>query len=102
MAQKALFSSRRLTSRRDLLESLENRQLMAGFNANINFQPANTATPSGFIADTGKTYSSQNGLTYGWNVNNAANARDRKTSADADHDTFQHFGIQGAASKWEI
>ena len=88
--------------RRNLLESLENRQLMAVTSAKFNFQPATSGVPSGYLADTGKAYSSQNGQTYGWNIDNSRPARDRNTAADAVHDTIIGFGVAGIASKWEL
>jgi hypothetical protein len=70
--------------------------------ANINFQPSTSSVPSGFIADTGKAYAGQNGQTYGWNVSNTTQTRDRNTAASTEKDTLAHFGKSGAASKWEI
>jgi hypothetical protein len=71
---------------------------MAFSGAKINFQPASSSTPSGYLADSGKTFTSQNGLQYGWTLNNTGDTRDRKTSADDLHDTL----IQFNNSKWEI
>lgn len=89
-------------TRSNLLESLESRQLMAATSAKFNFQPPSSSIPSGYIADTGKSYSAQNGQTYGWNTNNTAYTRDRNTSADAIHDTFVGFGMDGVDRKWEV
>ncbi len=76
---------------------------MAGFSADINFQPASAATPAGTIADAGQTYGSRNGQTYGWNRDNAAATRDRDnwTSPDQSKDTLAHLGGR-YADQWEI
>lgn len=101
MAQKAQVPTRRPAVRRNrLLESLENRQLMAGFSANFNFQPASSSIPSGYVADSGKSYRSQGAYTYGWNADNTSNVVDRYTSADARYDTFAYVGR--SASTWEV
>lgn len=94
--------SRRPALRRaGLLESLENRQLMAAFSANFNFQPSWAPTPAGYVADTGKTFRQQNGFEYGWNTDNSANVFDRYTAGEDRLDTFQTIG-QWSASKWEV
>ena len=71
---------------------------MAFSGAKIDFKPASAPTAAGYMADTGKTFTSQNGLQYGWTLNNQADTRDRKTSADDLHDTLIAFNN----SKWEI
>ncbi|MDB5326485.1 MAG: alpha2C2-mannosidase [Phycisphaerales bacterium] len=86
-----------------MIDSLEPRVLFA-FAANINFQPAGAATPSGYVADTGLTYAARSAsLTYGWSTSNTANTRDRndKTSADQRYDTLAYLK-KTTAFKWEI
>jgi N-acetylneuraminic acid mutarotase len=84
------------------VETLEPRQLMA-FSAHINFQPSGVTIPSGYVADTGATYASRNGLTYGWDADNSANARDKNSSLSKDqrYDTLNHMQRNGSR-KWEI
>jgi hypothetical protein len=50
--------------------------------------------PAGYIADTGVAYGSRaNGLSYGWNQDNTANARDRDSTRSPDelHDGLIHL-----------
>jgi Fibronectin type III domain len=101
MAQKADSYERRPASRRNLLESLENRQLMA-FTGQFNFQPSWAAAPGGYTIDSGKSYSWQNGLQYGWNSDNSTNMVDRHSWADDRYDTFAYVGRSGGASTWEV
>jgi N-acetylneuraminic acid mutarotase len=94
---------------RAVIEALETRQLLDGdpgadtFNAFINFQPAGAAVPSGYFADTGAVYGDRgNGFTYGWNIDNSANARDRNLVADQRLDTLTHMQKPGGAGMWEL
>jgi len=89
------------TASRCLLESLENRQLMA-FSANVNFQPLWSATPSGNYPDVGLSYGSRFGITYGWNQDNSSNAVRRFQNNDLRLDTFANFGSGNQARSWEI
>ncbi|HEX3132993.1 MAG TPA: Ig-like domain-containing protein [Planctomycetota bacterium] len=75
------------------------------FSARVNFQPANVAVPSGWVADTGAVYGVRNGLTYGWTIDNSANARVRNaaSSPSVQFDTFNHMQKPGNADAiWEI
>jgi N-acetylneuraminic acid mutarotase len=84
------------------IEKLEMRQLLA-FAAHINFQPGGSTVPSGYIADSGKTYASRNGLTYGWDADNSANTRDRNSSLSPDQRYDTHILTQRNGNrKWEI
>src|SRR4051794_7379500 len=59
----------------------------------INFQTGGSPTPSFYNADAGATYGLRSSaLTYGWNINNTANARDKNSanSPDQRYDTFNH------------
>jgi hypothetical protein len=50
----------------------------APFAVRVNFQPASSPVPAGFVMDSGQVYGSRgNGYTYGWNADNRANTRDR-------------------------
>jgi hypothetical protein len=71
----------------------------------INFQPASSAVPAGFLPDTGLTFAARgNGLSYGWDADNTANARRRNDarSPDASYDTFNHMQKNGANRRWEF
>jgi hypothetical protein len=55
------------------------------FVKKINFQPASTAVPSGYVPDDGAVYSSSRG--YGW-ASAVAESRERGINADPRYDTF--------------
>jgi hypothetical protein len=60
----------------------------------INFSSSTTQVPAGYFNDTGKVYGLQsNGLTYGWNIDNSVNMRDRDSSSSPDelHDSLGHM-----------
>ena len=72
---------------------------------NINFQIPTTVTPLGYLADTGIVFSVQQaGYSYGWDVDNGPNARERAStlSPDKRYDTFTHLQKQVPARAWEI
>jgi hypothetical protein len=81
-------------------EQLEERQLMS-FSAHINFAPSGAAGYSGFVADTGGTYASRNGLTYGWNSSNSSNTRDRNSSKSKDQ-RYDTLAIIPTGRTWGI
>ncbi len=72
----------------------------------INFQPAASPVPAGYLADGGLVYGNRgNGQSYGWTLDNAAQARDRDAanSPDQRYDTLTH--LQKPANPdaiWEI
>ncbi|HUS35725.1 MAG TPA: Ig-like domain-containing protein, partial [Verrucomicrobiae bacterium] len=72
----------------------------------VNFQAAATTTPEGYLPDIGDVYGDRgNGQTYGWDLDNTANARQRGSvnSPDIRYDTFNHMQKpQPAGSVWEI
>jgi hypothetical protein len=71
----------------------------------VNFAPAAVSVPTGYRADTGAPYGTRGGgLTYGWNVDNSANARDRNAASSPDqrYDTFNHLQKAGGATRWEL
>jgi hypothetical protein len=60
----------------------------------VNFQPAASPVPAGYLADGGLVYGNRgNGQTYGWTIDNAAQTRDRNASNSPDqrYDTLTHF-----------
>jgi len=72
----------------------------------VNFQLAGGLIPAGYLEDTGALFGDRgNGFTYGWNVDNSINARDRNAanSPDQRYDTFIHMQKPNAPSAaWEI
>lgn len=69
--------------------------------AKINFQRAQDTVPSGFLADTGAVFGDRgNGFSYGWNANNAGQARNRGGSPP-EFVTFNHMQLNGTFT-WEI
>ena len=83
-------------------ERLESRRLLA-FALNVNFQPAGSTIPGGYVADSGLVYGDRgNGFKYGWNALTNT-TRDRNLNADQRYDTLTH--LQKAANPdaiWEI
>src|SRR5688572_861741 len=78
-------------------ERLEARRLLA-FSVGVNFQPAGSAVPSGYVADSGAAYGNRgNGFTYGWN-SLTDTTRDRNATADQRYDTLIHT----SGKTWEI
>ncbi|RLB79228.1 MAG: hypothetical protein DRH17_14110, partial [Deltaproteobacteria bacterium] len=68
----------------------------------INFQPAASPVPSGYLADDGSVYGDRgNGYTYGWDTLNAE-TRDRGIDTDQRYDTLNHLQKSGASHTWEI
>jgi hypothetical protein len=67
----------------------------------INFEKTATTTPAGYLKDDGSIFGSRgNGYSYGWNVNNTANNRERGV-AEKRFDTFVQ--MQTAATyNWTI
>ena len=71
------------------------------FSAKVNFQPASSATVSGWTVDSGAAYGTRNGKTYGWNRAITGNTVDRNGSTDQLKDTF--IGSQaGGNATWEM
>ncbi|GAA2050500.1 hypothetical protein GCM10009839_66240 [Catenulispora yoronensis] len=79
--------------------------LTPAFAATVNFQPAGATLPAGYAADTGAAYGARSGgLTYGWNIDNAVNTRDRNAASSPDqrYDTLIHMQRSGSATVWEL
>jgi hypothetical protein len=75
------------------------------FSANVNFEPSGAAVPTGYAADTGAVYGAQaGGLTYGWNIDDSVNTRDRNSASSPDqrYDTLIHMERTGSATVWEL
>ncbi|MES2440045.1 MAG: Ig-like domain-containing protein [Verrucomicrobiota bacterium] len=61
----------------------------ATFERKVNFEIASTATPAGYLKDTGAVYSAGRG--YGWSRDNTVDARQRATPADLRYATLIHL-----------
>jgi glucose/arabinose dehydrogenase len=72
----------------------------------VNFQPAASPVPAGYLADGGLVYGNRgNGQTYGWTIDNTAQTRDRNAtnSPDQRYDTLTHLQKPGNPDAiWEI
>ena len=66
----------------------------SGLVVAVNFQPAGVPVPPGTLPDNGAVFGARgNGQSYGWNGDNAAQARDRDSPASPDqrYDTLIHL-----------
>lgn len=74
--------------------------------ASIDFEAKTGGTlKPGDRADFGQKFGNRNnGLSYGWDVDNTGNARNRgnKRSPDSRYDSFNHMQRSGADRKWEM
>src|SRR5262249_38623416 len=71
----------------------------------VNFQKASNTLPTGYVGDFGDAFGDRgNGLSYGWNGDNTANARIPRSAGSPDfrYDTFNHMQKNGANRQWEI
>lgn len=67
----------------------------------VNFQPAASAVPAGYLADTGAVFAARgNGASYGWLGTANPDARDRGVDPDQRYDTFTHLQ-KTVARTWE-
>ena len=67
---------------------------------NVNFQPAASATPAKFLADSGAAFGLRpSGLSYGWNVSHADAVFERAVQPDQRLDTLARVKAGGT---WEI
>src|SRR5688572_10618223 len=92
-----------MQSQSRFVETLERRRLLA-FALNVNFQPAGSSVPAGYVADSGAVYGHRgNGYTYGWNSGISTGTRDRNNSASPDqrYDTLVHTQLFGTRT-WEV
>jgi beta-galactosidase len=68
----------------------------------LNFQASSIQTPLYYLSDTGAIYGPKaNGISYGWNVNNISNARERNLWPDKLYDGFNHFQKNTPDNFWE-
>jgi N-acetylneuraminic acid mutarotase len=77
----------------------------SAFEAKVNFQPAASPVPAGYVADGGAVFGDRGaGLSYGWNAPNANYARDRNDarSPDQRYDTVNQMQRAGGGTVWEI
>ena len=74
------------------------------FQAQINFQPAQSPVPAGYLIDAGAVFAERgNGLSYGWTVDLADTLRDRNRDADQRLDTLIHLQKNPqVAPVWEL
>jgi len=99
---------RRLPVKGNLVERLEDRRMLAAVAAHINFQPAKTAVPAGYVADTGAVLTDPGvGLNYGWNAPHPArvvehHVRKPSDGPDLRYDTFAVMNGRGRGSQWQI
>ena len=86
-----------------VIEMLEKRRLLhAELHLGINFQPAASAAPAGYLADGGAVFGNRgNGFNYGWDAANTAGVRERNKLADQRYDTLTHTQAYGTRN-WEI
>lgn len=81
-------------------------KITVGKIISVNFQAASTAAIPGYLPDVGDVFGDRgNGLKYGWDVDNTANARERNSanSPDKRYDTFNHLQkALPAGRSWEI
>lgn len=79
--------------------------LTPSFAATVNFARASSTVPAGYSVDSGAVYGVRSGgLSYGWNIDNSANTRDRNdpSSPDQRYDTVIHMERAGSATVWEL
>jgi hypothetical protein len=69
----------------------------------INFQPAASAVPAGYLVDSGSAFAERgNGHSYGWLGGANGESRDRGVHADQRYDTLIHLQNLGTPRTWEI
>ena len=75
-----------------------------GYNTlKINFQPAASSVPSGYLADDGSVYGDRgNGYSYGWVGSANDLTRDREVNSDQRYDTLNHMSAEGVITTWEL
>ncbi len=71
----------------------------------VNFQPAGSPVPPGYVADTGLAFGARGGLEHGWAVATSRETRDRDSalSPDQRYDTLTHLQRpQAPDASWEL
>lgn len=72
------------------------------FSASVNFGPADSQAPPGYVMDTGKAFGDRGGgLRYGWDKPVAKDMRERNLHEDQRYDTLAHFA-KDSDRVWEI
>ncbi|HTG45978.1 MAG TPA: Ig-like domain-containing protein, partial [Verrucomicrobiae bacterium] len=98
--------SAKATGNNGLTATSTNLNLLVGTPLSINFQAPTAELPEGFFADYGDLYGDRgNNHSYGWDVDNTANARDRNSANSPNelYDTFNHLQKPLPAGRvWEI
>src|SRR5438105_4943211 len=87
-----------------LVEAVERRLLLHGEEPDfhINFQPADIATPAGYLADTGAVFGLRtDDLNYGWQKDNSSTARLRRDSGTSDR-RLNTIEMLRPGNSWEI
>lgn len=75
------------------------------YAVDINFAPSTAPVPAGYATDSGAAYATRgNGLTYGWNITNTTQTRQRNalSSPDTRYDTLVQMQRPGSATSWQI
>ncbi len=67
----------------------------------VNFQPADAAIPTGYIADTGERFGERNGLQYGWSYDIHTATRKRNSAESQLRDTLIHMQLNGNY-RWDV
>jgi hypothetical protein len=68
----------------------------------VNFQPEGMKDVKGYLSDTGSIYSKKdNGMVYGWSINNTSSSRKRNINGNSTMDTLIHFSPD-QDSFWQI
>ncbi|MFC0878764.1 glycoside hydrolase family 2 TIM barrel-domain containing protein [Saccharicrinis sp. FJH2] len=79
-----------------------NETLLPG-DIQINFQPASSVTPEGYLADDGSAFGDRgNGYFYGWTPANTGNTRERSFTSDPVFNTLNHIQKDDISYTWEI
>jgi fibronectin type 3 domain-containing protein len=77
-----------------------NATTTGGSTIYVNFQPASAPAVPGYLVDGGLVYANRgNGYSYGWNVDNSGQSRDRNLNSDQRLDTMVPMPLSGV---WEF
>jgi lysophospholipase L1-like esterase len=87
-----------------LVEPVEQRVLLSGWEAHVNFQPNNAPKVKGYMADVGGVFKKRGVVSYGWSEVNTLNAFDRNAKAAKDQrfDTLVAMQKGRKNLRWEI
>lgn len=91
-----------------LVERLEDRHLLSGFVAHVDFQPSSVTPVAGYLVDSGALLADRgNGFTYGWNGPKPAqvvehHAKKPFDGVDERYDTFALLAPRQRGSRWQI